>query len=397
MSNKHKQVRKVLAGTLGAGLLFSAFGSASAATENLSNHWAGDQLQRWAATGYLSGYADGTLKPDLTITRAEFISLVNRNFVVTGADAAVTDDTYGSGFTDLPSSHWAYDAMMKAVNAGFIGGYADRTIKPNAVVTRQEAAAILAKATGWAPGSASSLTRFSDYDDIASWSRASVAAAISQDAMSGYPDGTFQPTKGLTRAEAIVIIDAASGFNLDGSSTVTPGGPSTGVIDDTYSEDNSGVVTPPEEEETPVTEVDSDDTTAPEDTVDETETTDDATTPENTEDNADREDAANESAVAAPSVDPVKAGDSTIQGTAEAGSIIRVYSGNTLLSSITARPDGSFSVLVGTQPEGVELTVYAEDVDGNESEHLTITVLDEDGNAPDDTEADVTTDSFEEQ
>ncbi|MFB5674674.1 S-layer homology domain-containing protein [Paenibacillus terreus] len=379
-----KHFRKVLTGTLGAGLVLSAFSSASAATENLSAHWAGDQVKRWVAIGYLSGYSDGTVKPDASITRAEFIALVNRTFIL--PPSSVTVSTYGgsSAFSDLPASGWAYNAVMSAVQAGYLSGYSDGTIRPNEKVTRQEAAAIIAKVNGLTPRPASSLSGFSDYDEIASWSKGSVAAVIGQGYMSGYPDGTFKPEKPLTRAEAVVLLDAASGYTMDDTDNIIAPDENTGsVIDDTYSENGNSVIPPANIEDTDSTELGGDtdadtDNQPAEDTDTSTDT--DGTSADDSEDTAD-------STVKAPDVDTVESGDLSITGTADPDATVRVYSENdTLLGSGTADDEGQFDITVSAVTEGAELTVIAEDADGNESTPVEITVAGQDED--DDTSAD---------
>lgn len=136
-----KKLRNTVTGVLSTGLILSAFSAAAAAPQTTSGHWAGDQVQRWSATGQL----DGAVKPDAAITRAEFIVLLNRSLgTFTQETPAVTDVTYAGGvkvngngsrtFTDVPASHWAYNELTSAVNAGYISGYADNKLKPNGKV-----------------------------------------------------------------------------------------------------------------------------------------------------------------------------------------------------------------------------------------------------------------------
>ena len=48
--------------------------------KDYENHWAENSIQSWVDKGYVKGYADGSFKPEGDITRAEFISIVNRSF-----------------------------------------------------------------------------------------------------------------------------------------------------------------------------------------------------------------------------------------------------------------------------------------------------------------------------
>ncbi len=102
-----------------------------------SKHWAYDDILAASAGGVISGYADGTFRPGQSITRAELASLLSRVF----GDSHLQ----GSGFQDVESSHWAYDAIVAMQGQGLISGYSDGLFKPEAPVTRAEFSAMLAR------------------------------------------------------------------------------------------------------------------------------------------------------------------------------------------------------------------------------------------------------------
>ncbi|MGM1021301.1 MAG: S-layer homology domain-containing protein [Bacillota bacterium] len=379
MGNKF---RNTVTGVLSTGLILSAFSAAAAAPQNTSGHWAGDQVQRWSATGKL----DGAVKTDAAITRAEFIVLLNRSLGTFTQDTpAVTDVTYagsvqvnGNGsrtFTDVPASHWAYNELTNAVNAGYISGYADNKLKPNGKVTRQEAAAIVGKAIGLTAGNAADVTKFIDSDKIGSWAKKSVAAAAEQKIINGYPDGKFQPLKSLTRAEAVAILDAASGYNLSAvdNLTSTPGGTVTdstysNVTDSTYGNTSTSSGSETEDSSTSTDSTTNNSTNTTTDTSDSstiTDTSTDTTTDTNTD------------AVATSNtlkVNEVYDGESTITGTAKAGSTVTAYSNDLPIGSAVAKDDGMFSINVLAQKATVRLVIKAVDADGNESSPVEISV-----------------------
>lgn len=171
------------------------------AASDVSGHWAEKQIVEWVTNGNLQGYSDGTLKPDNAITRAEFVAMVNRMFELTESSPIT--------FKDLSSTNWAYKEMAKAVKAGYIQGY-NHNINPKNSVTRQEAAIMIAKIVGLSiEEDNEALSKFKDGDKIASWSKKSVASIVHNNIMKGYSDGRFAPEQALTRAEAVVLIDAA--------------------------------------------------------------------------------------------------------------------------------------------------------------------------------------------
>lgn len=167
-----------------------------------NGHWAESQINKWAEQGLAGGYSDGTFKPNNTITRAEFMALVNRSFGFT--------QTAEVDFSDLKSTNWFAGEIAKASAAGYVGGYSDGTIKPNNQITRQEAASMLSRILGLEDASAAA-DNFADAQIIPQWSKGAIGVVVAKGYMGGYPDQTFKPTQAITRAEAIVTIDRAIG------------------------------------------------------------------------------------------------------------------------------------------------------------------------------------------
>jgi hypothetical protein len=190
---------------------------------DIDGHWAELQMEYMLSKDKVSGYPDASFKPANTITRAEFMKIVN--------NAAGLTATVSQTFTDVSSSDWFAPEVDKAVAAGYVTGYPDGSMKPNASITRQEAAVMMAKATKL-DLSSTDLSKFKDAASIPDWSKGAVAACSQAGYINGYPDGTFQGAKFITRAEAIVIalntMPEPSKFNTagtfgpeEGSTTIT--------------------------------------------------------------------------------------------------------------------------------------------------------------------------------
>jgi hypothetical protein len=114
--------------------------NAFAMSNDIQNHWAGNAIQTWIDQGLVNGYPDGSFRPDANITRVEYMALINNVFDFS-REANIS-------FSDVKPSDWYYTIVSSAVDAGYIGGYLDNTIKPNQAITRQEAATIIAKIQG---------------------------------------------------------------------------------------------------------------------------------------------------------------------------------------------------------------------------------------------------------
>ncbi|SCZ07729.1 S8 family serine peptidase [Alkaliphilus peptidifermentans] len=167
---------------------------------DISSHWANDIIQKWLDEGFASGYSDGTFKPDNNISRAEFMVLTNNAFGYS--------EIKNINYEDVPSGSWYESDVAIAAAAGYINGYPDGTMKPNATITRQEIATIISRIQNLSSNPDAALT-LSDEANISEWAKGYVGAVIEAGYMSGYSDGSFLPKKYATRAEALVTLDNA--------------------------------------------------------------------------------------------------------------------------------------------------------------------------------------------
>ncbi len=103
------------------------------------NYWAKDWIQAAADEGVVSGYPDGTFRPENAVTRAETSVLLLRA-IHGGGYMPPHFTTYS--FTDIPN-HWAADWIEELHREGFSGGYPDGTYRPDNSVTRAEMATLL--------------------------------------------------------------------------------------------------------------------------------------------------------------------------------------------------------------------------------------------------------------
>ncbi len=178
-------------------LLLPAAPLALAAPSELDGHWAKEAVVRWNSRGIIKGYPDGSLKPDGLITRAEFAALINRTF---GFAASKPVE-----FADVHSGDWYEQDIEKAYSAGYMLGYTDGTVQPGGNITRQEASLILARLQKLSQDAED--YPFADVSSIPSWSKWAVMACAGKGLMVGYPDGSFQPEAGITRAETVTTLD----------------------------------------------------------------------------------------------------------------------------------------------------------------------------------------------
>lgn len=189
--------RKMLSLFLCVLLVLSMFTPVFGATADYGTHWAKADIESAIQTGIAKGYPDGSFRPDNSITRAEFFSLVNNSFKFT----KVSTITY----TDVSNDAWYAPVIARAQAAGYISGYPDGSIHPNGNITRQEAASIISRVKSLTAKGDS--LAFTDASLIASWSKQAIIAVFEAKIMSGYPDGSFKPQAQLKRAEALVTVN----------------------------------------------------------------------------------------------------------------------------------------------------------------------------------------------
>ena len=177
-------------------------------------HWAEREIKSWTTRELAGGYPDGTFRPDHDLTRAEFVVLVNRVFGYT--------QTSDLNFTDVLAEAWYASDIAKAKANGYISGYPDGTFQPNQPIIRQEVATILMKVLSLKEIAPDALPQFTDQNEIPLGNLSAIGAISESGYMGGYPDGTFQPTKVLTRAEAISVLDRAVGLLYNRTGTFGP-------------------------------------------------------------------------------------------------------------------------------------------------------------------------------
>ncbi|OUS77936.1 hypothetical protein B1748_03970 [Paenibacillus sp. MY03] len=165
---------------------------------DISGHWSEQVMNELAAKGIILGYPDGSLQPDRTMTRAEFIALLARAFHAQAESAGKPD------FEDM-AEHWAQAEVAAAQRLGWISGTGNGRFSPDEWITREQMTVILMRIVQ-PPMLNGGGETFGDMDKIAPWARESVSAAAGIGIIAGYPDGNFRPAQAATRAEAAAVL-----------------------------------------------------------------------------------------------------------------------------------------------------------------------------------------------
>lgn len=189
---------------------FAIFSYQPKAFSDLAGHWALPFAERLIGMDAVQGYEDQKFHPNEKTTRAQFVKIL--------ADALGMNaqDTAASFADDAQIPAWARQQAVAALQAGLIQGSRDNgriVFNADKLISRAELAVMMANALNAASGSSEfsesgsgASSQFTDAGSIPSWARASVATAMNAGILNGYPDGTFQPDRAVTRAEAIAAV-----------------------------------------------------------------------------------------------------------------------------------------------------------------------------------------------
>ena len=204
MQPKFERMKKMIKLKLAAGLVAAAFtgvllavSAGAAQLTDIDGHWSEQYVEYGVEHGYINGYPDGSFKPDASVTRAEFATMLNSAVGIT-QKAEIS-------FFDVEENDWFYPEIQKAVYAGYVAGYEDGSFLAQNNITRQEAAVILSRIATRAQVQ-KSLDGFNDADEVADWAKEAFKFAYSKSYISGDDLGNLLPNSSLTRSQAAKII-----------------------------------------------------------------------------------------------------------------------------------------------------------------------------------------------
>ena len=154
--------------------------------------------------GIISGYEDGTFRPQNNVTRAEFTKMLIVAFNLKNADAAFN-------FKDVSPDNWYYQYVAAAANAGLINGDLNGSFNPASYITREDIAVVFYRQLKDAIGSKHNLN-ITDADDCSDYAKEGISGLNGAGIIRGYEDGSFRPKHSATRAEVAVIVDRVMSY-----------------------------------------------------------------------------------------------------------------------------------------------------------------------------------------
>ncbi|BAB73518.1 fasciclin domain-containing protein [Anabaena sp. FACHB-709] len=170
-----------------------------------SDYWAQPFIQALAQRNIIAGFPDGTFRPNQAVSRAEFATLIQKAF-----NQQPVRQLSASGFTDVPASFWASQAIREAYETGFLSGYPGNVFRPNQQIPRVQAIVALSSGLNLTTTDTASGVLSNNYADasaIPDYAVNGVAAATQSNIVVNYPNvRELNPSTSLTRGEAAAFL-----------------------------------------------------------------------------------------------------------------------------------------------------------------------------------------------
>lgn len=170
-----------------------------------SKYWAAQTIKQLSAMQLLNGISKDNFAPERKVTRAEFTAMIVRIVQQYGAFEEADMNKPALSFGDVKKNDWFAADVAWAVQAGLVNGKREGVFAPEQEISRQEMAAIIARAfqfggskqAGTAPAGS-----FADVADAPAWAKEAIEAAARYGLMKGHSADRFDPAGQGTRAQS---------------------------------------------------------------------------------------------------------------------------------------------------------------------------------------------------
>ncbi|MGB4439965.1 MAG: S-layer homology domain-containing protein [Sedimentibacter sp.] len=215
---KNKILNKILLLTVVLSLLLTMTANAVAFTD-ISTHWAKSYIERVAANGLVSGYDNGTFKPDNNVTVLESLVMISRLYDIDDDIKDEIIEKYEPALEDMSNTlynEWSFEYLSVIIELGVVSEqgiedmFAKKTIFQDA--SREEIAVLLAKALMLEDEAISLkayLLPFNDASQITESAKKYIYIMYKNDILKGDSEKNINPTDNITRAEISVLLDKA--------------------------------------------------------------------------------------------------------------------------------------------------------------------------------------------
>ncbi|UKS25275.1 S8 family serine peptidase [Paenibacillus sp. HWE-109] len=172
---------------------------------DIQDHWAQKEIEELSGKQIIDGMDDGSFKPDASMTRAQFVTILTKALKLQSSAG-------DSNFDDISNDSWYKNAVYAAYQANIVSGLNEHTFSPETNITREQMAVIMVNAYLHATGKKladiviTQEVNYSDERNISEWARSYVRAATGLGLLSGASEGIFAPKDNSSRAQAAVVM-----------------------------------------------------------------------------------------------------------------------------------------------------------------------------------------------
>ncbi len=173
---------------------------------DMVSHWAHYDVEYMANEGLISGVGEGLFDPEAQITRAEYVTILDR--------ALGYELITGESYADVPASEWYATYVATAKANGLLNGLpTDDGFKPEQPITREEMALFtynaikqIGKNDEWLSDMADGWASFTDTDSVSPWAKEALQYLIKTGIIKGTSETTVSALENATRAQGAVIL-----------------------------------------------------------------------------------------------------------------------------------------------------------------------------------------------
>ena len=167
---------------------------------DISGHWAQKFIEALAAANIISGFPDGSFRPDDSLNRAQYAALLVSAF-------SPIPRVPATNFIDVSATFWARSAIERANRGGFLAGFPGLKFGPNQNLTKSEAIVSLVNGLELKGGNPDSLKVYTDRSQVPNFALSAIATATSLKIVVNYPSRDWlSPQRDITRAEISALI-----------------------------------------------------------------------------------------------------------------------------------------------------------------------------------------------
>jgi len=192
---------------------------------DLNGHWAKESMESLASKGYLSGYSDGTMKPNKNITACESLAILSRMYTLTDLESEMIQADYeATAKVNVPSTlSWAYKNIEICLAAGIITKDELKTIGLSSEIKKEKLAVLIVRAlqlTSEAQKLESAKLSFADASKVSTDCLGSVAELNSLGIVTGDNSNNFAPQSSVTRAVVATMLSRSLNYLTKNNKTL---------------------------------------------------------------------------------------------------------------------------------------------------------------------------------